>query len=228
MHKNEKQSQEYGKSSFKYAWFFDGSEEERKRGITIDLTVNCFDTPNRHFNIIDAPGHQDFVPNMIAGAAQADVAVLVIDGNTSAFENGWGGGGTKEHAILARSLGVTQLLVGINKLDLIEWDQARYDEIQGIVEPFLLSIGFVKDRITFLPISGLLAVNLDKPAEEPLLKKWYSGKCLVELLDEVKLPQRPINKPLRVSIYDHYKSSAGNVIGDCVQAKVEAGILKEG
>ena len=133
----EKLSESYGKSSFKFAYLLDQGEEERKRGVTIDVGQNYFETEKRQFVILDAPGHQDFVPNMIMGASQADCAILVIDGNISEFERGFEGGGTKEHAILARSLGVTQIVVAVNKLDLVDWSQERYDFIFAKVLPFL-------------------------------------------------------------------------------------------
>ncbi len=119
---------------------------------------------------------------MIMGASQADVAILVIDGNISEFERGFEGGGTKEHAILARSLGVTQIVVAVNKLDLVEWSQERYDFIFAKVQPYLKQIGFRGENITFVPISGLVGTNLTtKPtaAEEPHLVKWYAGPNLV-------------------------------------------------
>ena len=132
MHKYEKQSEELGKGSFKFAWILDEGEEERKRGVTIDLGMSYFETQNRKFVILDAPGHRDFVSNMIRGAAQADCAILVIDGDTGCFETGFEGNGvTKEHAILARSAGVIQIVVAINKLDMKQWSQERYEYIKS-------------------------------------------------------------------------------------------------
>jgi elongation factor 1 alpha-like protein len=170
MHKVEKLSEAYGKASFKFAYLLDQEEEERQRGVTIDVGQNYFETKTRQFVILDAPGHRDFVPNMIMGASQADCAILVIDGNISEFERGFEGGGTKEHAILARSLGVTQICVAVNKLDLVGWSSERYNEIVGKVLPFLKSIGFRQQSIEFVPISGLVGTNLsDSPTDVPEL-----------------------------------------------------------
>lgn len=227
MHKYEKMSEQYGKGSFKFAWVMDEGEEERQRGVTIDVGQSFFETKNRQFTILDAPGHQDFVPNMISGASQADCAILVIAGNPSEFEAGFHGGGTKEHAILARSLGVTQIVVAVNKLDLVEWSKDRYYEIKIQVEPFLKQIGFKAENIHFVPISGLIGINLLIKPTVPELVEWYTGPTLVELLDSFKLPHRNINKPTRICVYDYYKASSGSLIGDCVSAKIESGIAKE-
>ena len=131
MHKYEKVSEQYGKGSFKYAWVMDENEEERQRGVTIDIGTNYFKTKTgRQFTILDAPGHADFVSNMIRGTSQADSALLVLEASTGAFESGFfSGGTTKEHALICRSMGVTQIIVGINKLDLVNWSQERYEEI---------------------------------------------------------------------------------------------------
>mmetsp|Transcript_26242 Transcript_26242/g.40052 ORF Transcript_26242/g.40052 Transcript_26242/m.40052 type:complete len:208 (+) Transcript_26242:583-1206(+) len=127
--KQEKLSESYGKSSFHFAFFMDEDEEERRRGITINTAQAHILTPHKNFTVIDAPGHKDFISNMISGASQAECAILVIDGNTNAFEKGFEGGSTKDHAILARSLGVTQICVAVNKLDMVQWNEARFDEI---------------------------------------------------------------------------------------------------
>ena len=229
-HKVEKLSEAYGKSSFKFAYLLDQEEEERQRGVTIDVGQNYFETKTRKFVILDAPGHRDFVPNMIMGASQADCAILVIDGNISEFERGFDGGGTKEHAILARSLGVTQVCVAVNKLDLVDWQASRFAEIKARVQPFLKQIGFREESISFVPISGLVGINLSErpdPKDYPLLTEWYQGPCLVEILDSMKLPKRNSTKPMRICVYDYYKSTEGTIIGDCIQAKIDSGIIKD-
>lgn len=127
----------------------DETEEEQQRGVTIEVTTRFFRTPNRDFALMDAPGHRDFIANMITGAAQANAAILVIDSQLSQFERGWEGqhGTTREHAILARSLGVTQVIVAINKLERVDWDQSRYMHICSILKPYLLSCGFKDSNI---------------------------------------------------------------------------------
>ena len=140
--KNTKLTEEYGKSSFEFAYIMDEDEEERRRGITINTATAFFKTKNKNFSIIDAPGHIDFISNMITGASQAECGLLVIDAHTGAYERGWNGGSTKDHAIIARSLGVQQLVVAVNKLDMDEWKEERFDQISQEVLPFLESIGF--------------------------------------------------------------------------------------
>ena len=165
---------------------------------------------------------------MIMGASQADCAILVIDGNITEFERGFDGGGTKEHAILARSLGVIQICVAINKLDLVNFSKERYEYIVSLVLPFLKQIGFREDNVHFVPISAYQGINLSqKPTASESLTEWYSGQTLLEILDKFKLPKRNTNKPSRVCVYDFFKATEGNIIGDCIQAKIESGIIKE-
>lgn len=145
---------------------------------------------------------------MITGAAQANCGILVIDVNTTAFERGWGSwhGTTKEHASVARALGVTQLVVAMNKMELVEYSQQRYDSILAQVKPYLLTIGFKETDITFVPISGLLGENLTSKATEERLTSWYGtdSPCLLELLDKMRLPQRNFTKPLRLTISEYF------------------------
>ena len=149
MRKNEKRSDENGKVGFQFAYVMDETEEEQERGVTIEVTTRFFKTPNRNFTIMDAPGHRDFISNMITGAAQANCAILVIDSQPSQFERGWEGshGTTKEHAILARSLGVTQVIVAINKLEKVKWSKDRYDIVCAVLKPYLTRVGFKQSDI---------------------------------------------------------------------------------
>lgn len=132
-----------GKGSFAFAWVLDSTAEEREHGVTMDIAQSHFDTPHKSVTVLDAPGHRDFIPNMITGAAQADVALLVVDASTGGFESGFERGGqTREHAVLVRSLGVAQIIVAINKMDTLEWSETRFDEIASRMHDFLLATGF--------------------------------------------------------------------------------------
>ena len=185
----------------------DDTEEEQERGVTIEVTTRNFSTPNRNFTILDAPGHRDFIANMITGAAQANCGILVIDVAQTQFERGWEAhkGTTKEHAMLARSLGVTQLIVALNKMEKIDFDQARFYEIHDLVLPFLISIGFKSEDIHLLPISGILGENVMKKATEPRLTNWFGTdqECLIDVLDRLRLPQRSYTKPMRLTVSDY-------------------------
>lgn len=186
MHKYEQESRKLGKQSFMYAWVLDETGEERNRGITMDVARFQFETKTKAVTLLDAPGHKDFIPNMISGAGQADVALLVVDATRGEFETGFDyGGQTREHALLVRSLGVTQLAVVVNKLDTVSWSMERFDDIVQKLKVFLKQAGFKENDVTFVPCSGLTGQNLiTKPTENELLA-WYDGPCLLEVIGKI-------------------------------------------
>jgi elongation factor 1 alpha-like protein len=158
------------------------------RGITMDIALNSFSTTHRHITILDAPGHKDFIPNMISGASQADCALLLVDASTGEFEAGFDRGGqTREHLVLVRSLGVSQVVVAVNKLDMVGWDQSRYTEIVDTLQPFLLQTGFQTSKTKFAPVAAMTGVNLvnREGLDGAELRKWYKGPTLVDLLGEL-------------------------------------------
>jgi len=203
----------------------DKLKAERERGITIDIALWKFETTKYYFTIIDAPGHRDFIKNMITGTSQADVAILVIASGTGEFEAGIAKNGqTREHALLAYTLGVKQMIVLVNKMDdkSVNWSETRFNEIKNEVSQFLKKIGYKPEEIPFVPISGWLGDNmLEKSANLP----WYKGPTLLEALDAIKEPKRPSDKPLRVPLQDVYKIGG---IGTVPVGRVETGILKPG
>jgi elongation factor 1-alpha len=221
----EKEASDMGKGSFKYAWVLDKLKAERERGITIDISLWKFESPKYYITIIDAPGHRDFIKNMITGTSQADAAVLVIASPTGEFEAGIAKTGqTREHALLAYTLGVKQMIVAINKMDekSVNWAQARYDEIVKETSSFVKKIGYNPEKINFVPISGWTGDNmLEKSPNIP----WYKGVTLLEALDAITEPKRPTDKPLRVPLQDVYKIGG---IGTVPVGRVETGILKPG
>lgn len=152
------------------------------RGVTIDIATQTFSTPKRSFHVLDAPGHRDFIPNMIAGATQADFALLVLDASLGAFESGFSPlGQTREHALLVRSLGVQKLVVAVNKLDVVEWSENRFNEISTQMRQFLSQVGYSMANLWFIPCSGLDGVNLVARSEDPRLS-WYKGSALLECI----------------------------------------------
>jgi len=197
--KYQKQAAELGKASFHLAWVMDEDESERERGVTMDVATKFFTTPSHDFTLLDAPGHADFVPMMITGAASAQVGILVVAATIGEFEAGFMlsklnvGGQTREHVVLARGLGVSQLIVAVNKLDAVDWSQARFEEILGMLEPFLVENGFNAKRIQFVPTSGLTGVNVkDKPGKDVKLSEWYKGPTLLEAIDSFAPAQRNV------------------------------------
>jgi len=223
--KFEKEAKEMGKSSFKYAWVLDKLKAERERGITIDIALWKFETSKYYFTIIDAPGHRDFIKNMITGTSQADVAVLVIASGTGEFEAGIAKNGqTREHALLAYTLGVKQMIVLVNKMDdkSVNWSEDRYNEIKNEVSSFVKKIGYNPEQIPFVPISGWLGDNMIEKSDN---LKWYKGPTLIEALDNITPPKRPSDKPLRIPLQDVYKIGG---IGTVPVGRVETGILKPG
>lgn len=226
LHKYEQESKKIGKQSFMYAWVLDETGEERIRGITMDVGKAQFETKTKKIIILDAPGHADFIPNMITGAGQADVALLVVDATRGEFESGFDlGGQTREHALLVRSLGVSQLAVAVNKLDTSNWSQDRFNEITKKLKSFLKQAGFKDSDVSYVPCSGLTGENLIKPPSEPELLKWYNGPYLLDVIDKFNVPERPVAKPLRMSINDVFKSTGS---GFCVSGRIETGMLSKG
>jgi len=223
--KFEKDAEIAGKGSFKYAWVLDKLKAERERGITIQITLNKFETPKYHCTIIDAPGHRDFIKNMITGTSQADLAVLMISSQAGEFEAGISKEGqTKEHALLAFTLGVKQMIVGINKMDhpTTNWGQGRYDDIKREASEFLKKTGYNPEKIEFVPFSGWTGDNLIEKSDK---MPWYKGPTLLEAIDKMTAPVRPSDKPLRLPINDVYKIGG---VGTVPVGRVETGILKPG
>ena len=223
--KFEKEAAEMGKGSFKYAWVLDKLKAERERGITIDIALWKFETAKSVFTIIDAPGHRDFIKNMITGTSQADAAILIIAAGQGEFEAGISKEGqTREHALLAFTMGVKQMVVAINKMDdkSVNWDKGRYEEIKKEVSDYLKKIGYNPDKINFIPISGWHGDNMVEKSDN---MKWYSGPCLIEALDGLDQPKRPKDKPLRLPLQDVYKIGG---IGTVPVGRVETGLLKPG
>jgi len=223
--KFEKEAAELGKASFKYAWVLDNLKAERERGITIDIALWKFESPKFYFTVIDAPGHRDFIKNMITGTSQADVAILVIDSSVGGFEAGISKDGqTREHALLAFTLGVKQMIVACNKMDdvSVKYGEARYKEIKQEVSGYLKKVGYKPMKIPFTPISGWAGDNMiDKSTN----MGWYKGPYLLEALDCCNPPKRPTEKPLRLPLQDVYKIGG---IGTVPVGRVETGVLKPG
>ena len=221
--KYHKEAQAIGKASFALAWVLDSGDDERAHGVTIDIATRHFETDTTAFTILDAPGHQDFVPNMIAGASQADFAILVVDAKTGAFESGIKGQ-TREHAVLLRSMGVMRLIVAVNKLDTVNWSQKRFDEIVAEVRQFLSDAQFKLSNISFVPVSGLHGDNLVRRSKEPGVS-WYKGGTVLEELERSEPLPRALEKPLRLPISEVFRS-AGSTIS--ASGRIEAGSLQVG
>merc|ERR1712185_852612 len=214
---------EMGKSSFKYAWVMGNLKAERERGITIDIALWKFESPKYAFTVIDAPGHRDFIKNMITGTSQADVAILVIDSAPGGFEGGWAAEGqTKEHALLAFTLGVTQMIVALNKMDSCQYSESRYNDIKEEVSSYLKKVGYKPLKMNFVPISGWVGDNMIERSEN---MTWYKGPILLEALDTIKPPTRPTDKALRLPLQDVYKIGG---IGTVPVGRVETGVIKLG
>jgi elongation factor 1-alpha len=219
--KFEKEADEMGKSSFKYAWVLDKLKAERERGITIDIALWKFESEKSVFTIIDAPGHRDFIKNMITGTSQADVAILMIASPSGEFESGWSKEGqTREHALLAFTMGVKQMIVCCNKMDSADYSESRYNEIKAEVSTYLKQVGYKVETVPFIPISGWVGDNMLEPSDN---MPWYKGQYLLEALDAIKPPKRPVLKPLRLPLQDVYKISG---IGTVPVGRVETGIIK--
>ncbi|ONI34077.1 hypothetical protein PRUPE_1G461200 [Prunus persica] len=228
MHKYEKEAKLQGKGSFAYAWALDESAEERERGITMTVAVAYFDSRKYHVVVLDSPGHKDFVPNMISGATQADAAILLIDASVGAFEAGVDGskGQTKEHAQLIRSFGVDQIIVAVNKMDIVEYSKDRFDLIKQRLGTFLRSCGFKDSLVSWIPLSAMENQNLVEAPSDVRFSSWYHGPYLLDAIDSLQPPTREFSKPLLMPICDVIKSSSQGQVSAC--GKLEAGALRSG
>jgi len=221
----EEQAKKAGKETEKFAWLLDRMKEERERGVTIALSFVKFETDKYYFTIIDAPGHRDFVKNMITGTSQADVAVLVVSAKKGEFEAGMSPEGqTREHLTLAKTMGVDQVVVAINKMDLTEppFSEARYKEVVDQLKKFMRTLGYKVDEIPFVPVSAWLGDNIVSPSPN---MKWYKGPTFVEALNTFKVPPKPIDKPLRIPLTEAITVSG---VGTVLIGRVETGVLKVG
>ncbi|CAG8505755.1 544_t:CDS:10 [Paraglomus occultum] len=226
MEKYEKEAKEQGRESWYLSWALDTNKEERAKGKTVECGRAYFETDKRRYTILDAPGHKNFVPNMISGASQADVGVLVISARRGEFETGFERGGqTREHAILVRTSGVNKLIVVINKMDdpTVNWSKERYDECVSKLSPFLRGTGYnLATDITFMPVSGFTGANLKERLSADVCP-WYSGPSLLEHLDNMQALDRKIDAPLMIPITEKYKDMGTVVVG-----KIESGRVKKG
>jgi peptide chain release factor subunit 3 len=229
--KYEREAKEKNRESWYMAYIMDTNEEERAKGKTVEVGRAHFETKKKRYTILDAPGHKSFVPNMISGASQADIGVLVISARKGEFETGFERGGqTREHAQLAKTLGVSKLVVAINKMDdpsVVEsgdaWSQARFDDIVAKLSPFLRGCGYnPKKDLIFIPISGLMGHNM-KDSVDKSICPWYNGKPFFDILDEIDPISRDPFAPFRMPIMDKYKDMGTVVMGKC-----ESGVVAKG
>lgn len=226
LEKYEREAKEAGRESWYLSWALDSTPQEREKGKTVEVGRAYFETGKRRYTVLDAPGHKTYVPSMISGAAQADVAILVISARRGEFETGFERGGqTREHAMLVKTAGVQRLIVVVNKMDdqTVQWDQERFDEIVGKLTPFLKGTGFnPKTDIAFLPVSAYSGQNLKEPVGKDVCP-WYSGLPLLTYLDDLNLGDRKISEPLKMPISEKYSDMGTIVVG-----KLEAGKVKKG
>ncbi len=215
------EAEKIGKGTFEFAWVMDMLKEERERGLTIDISHKKMETDKYYFTVIDAPGHRDFVKNMITGASQADAAVLVID---AAQKDDAGGlmPQTKEHVFLSRTLGIGQIIVGVNKMDSVNFEQKKYEEIKDSLKKLFAVVGYKDDDIIYLPMSGLKGDNILKKGDN---LAWWDGPTLSQAIDMLRVPEKPTKLPLRLPVQDVYSITG---IGTVPVGRVETGIMKIG
>ncbi|MFT4313456.1 MAG: translation elongation factor EF-1 subunit alpha [Candidatus Woesearchaeota archaeon] len=216
MRKLKEKAEGLGKAGFEFAYVMDGLKEEQERGVTIDLAHKRFESDNFDMTVIDAPGHKDFVKNMITGASQADAAVLVVAANDGINSQ------TKEHVFLSKTFGVQQLLVAVNKMDLQDWKEERFNQVKQEVTALLQQVGYKPDVVKFIPVASLKGDNVVKKSEN---MSWYTGPTIREAIDMFEAPTRPTDLPLRLPIQDVYNITG---IGAVPVGKVETGTMKVG
>lgn len=232
LEKYKRDAKEAGRETWYLSWALDLTNEERAKGKTVEVGRGFFKTTyqspdgpvERHFTILDAPGHKSFVPNMIGGASQADVGVLVISARKGEYETGFEKGGqTREHALLARNTGVRKLVVVVNKMDdpTVEWSKARFEECTTKVAKFLEALGYKKDDLTFMPISAQKTLGIKDRIPKDVCS-WYDGPSLLEYLTQMKMPERKVNAPFMMPISAKYRD-----MGTVVEGRIESGVIKK-
>ena len=214
--KYRKEAQEKGKATFEFAWVMDRLKEERERGLTIDVAHRKFLTEKYYITIVDCPGHKDFIKNMITGASQADAAVLVMDVVEKVQPQ------TKEHVFLARTLGINQLIVLINKMDRVNYEKKEYDAAKDALAKMLRMVGYKVEEIPFIAASAYYGDNITKKSAK---MPWYNGPTLLEAFNLLKPPEKLVDKPLRIPVQDVYSISG---VGTVPVGRVESGVLKTG
>jgi elongation factor 1-alpha len=216
LNKLKEEAAKLGKATFEFAYVMDELKEERERGVTIDIATKTFQTPKYYFTVIDAPGHRDFVKNMITGASQADAAVLVVAAPEGVQTQ------TREHAQLAKILGITQIIVAVNKMDMVNFDAAKFAETKTAITTFLKAIGYDVSKVLIIPYSALQGDNVKVKSDK---LSWYTGPTLIAALDTLTVPSKPTDKPLRLPIQDVYSVSG---FGTVPVGRVETGVMKPG
>ncbi|MFW6285946.1 MAG: translation elongation factor EF-1 subunit alpha [Nanoarchaeota archaeon] len=212
MRKLKEKAAEYGKQGFEFAYVMDGLKEEQERGVTIDLAHKKIETDKYEYTIIDAPGHADFIKNMITGVSQADAGVLVVAATDGVNEQ------TKEHAYLSKTFGIDQLVIAVNKMDMVKYEQNRYNEVTAELDKLLKPLGF--KSIRYIPIAALVGDNVVKKSEN---MPWYDGEVLLTMLDQFEVSESPVDLPLRLPIQDVYSIKG---VGLVPVGRVETGLLK--
>jgi elongation factor 1-alpha len=214
--KLKEEAESRGKGTFAFAYLMDNLKEERERGVTIDVSYKKLVTKDKEITIIDAPGHRDFIKNMIKGTSQADVAVLVVAASEGVMPQ------TKEHAFISQVMGIKNIIVAVNKMDTVNYEEAKFKEVEKGAKELLMSSGFKEENLTIIPVSAYLGDNVAKKSEK---MAWYTGKTLAEHLNTVETPELPIDKPLRLPIEDTYNIKG---IGLVPVGRVETGVMKPG
>lgn len=217
MRKLKEKAKELKKETFEFAFVMDQLKEERERGVTIELMYKGFNSKKYYYTIIDVPGHRDFVKNMITGASQADAAILVVSAKDGIQDQ------TKEHLYLAKVLGINQLIVAINKMDAVSYEEATFKKVKEEISKLLAQLGYKPDDIPFIPLSAYVGDNVVKKSDK---MGWYKGPVLMDALDDnITAPEKPVDKPLRLPIQDVYSIKG---VGAVPVGRVETGVLKKG
>lgn len=225
--KYEQEAKEKNRDTWWLAYVMDLNEEERLKGKTVEVGRATFVTEHKRYTIYDAPGHLNYVPNMIMGAAMADIGALVISAKKGEFESGYDRGGqTLEHMLLAKSLGIQKLIMVVNKMDepSVKWSKERYEEIKTALTPYLSRYGFNPEKnVSWVPISGLKGINIVEKIDKKICS-WYTGPTLMEILETIEMPERDDKAPLRIPILDKMKSRGTDIFGKVNTGRIDVGM----